>query len=153
MRQIDSRIDIAAPAALVWAILADFRTYGRWNPLILGVLGMASAGRRIEIRVRARAGGDVTCRPIIVRLREPREMDWVETWRWPGVYRSERRFRIETLPSGDVRFHHGERVDGMLAPLLGVRRAGTQSELDAMNRALKQRAERAWVRPSTAQAA
>lgn len=152
MQEITSHIDIAAPAWLVWAILADFRTYGRWNPLIRGVLGRPVTGRRIEIRVRTSSGTDVNARPTISRVQEPREMKWVENWRVPGLFSSERRFRIEALPDGSVRFHHGERVHGLLVTMLGLRRRmRTMPGFNAMNNALKQRAERAWAhgpRPS-----
>jgi hypothetical protein len=39
MQEVHTPIDIEAPASLVWAILADFRTYGRCNPLVRGILG------------------------------------------------------------------------------------------------------------------
>jgi len=47
---------------------------------------------------------------------------------------------------GGVRFHHGEQVNGMMAPLLTQRRQlQTKSALDAMNTARKQRAQRAYA--------
>lgn len=143
--------DIAAPAFLVWAILADFGTYRRWNPLIRGVLGRAVSGRRIEIQLRGSSGADRTSRAFIARLREPHEMKWVESWRPRGLFSSERRLWIETPPRGGVRFHHGEQVRGMLAPIPAPRhRVRTQSGFDAMSTALKERAERAWAQGKTA---
>jgi hypothetical protein len=50
------------------------------------------------------------------------------------------------MPGGGVRFHHGERVRGLLVPLLVLRRRlRERPALDAMNSALKLRAERAWA--------
>lgn len=152
MLQVQTQIDIAAPASVVWAILADFGMYRRWNPLIRGVLGHPEVGRQIEIRIRAPSGSDVGARPTIVSIREDREMKWLECWAMPALFASERRFRIEPLSDGNVRFHHGEQVRGIMVPLLTHRRrVRGSSGLDAMNKALKQRAERAWAdrAPST----
>lgn len=147
MEETHSQVDIAVPATLVWAILADFRTYGRWNPLIRSILGHPETGRTIEIRVRSTTGSDLRSRPQIVCVREAREMRWLERWRIPGLFFSERRFRLEPLPQGGVRFHHDERAHGVLVALTGHRhRTLGKPGFDAMNAALKQRAERAWVR-------
>lgn len=138
MRETRTFVDIDASAAVVWGILTDFNAYGRWNPLIRGVLGRASEGRMIEIQLRA-GSGSASARPTIVRLREFREMQWLESWRLPGLYSSDRRFRIELRSSG-VRFHYSERCGGVLALLRG-RRAEPARAAAAMNTALKQRAE------------
>jgi hypothetical protein len=146
MSETHSQVDIAVPAALVWAILADFRTYGRWNPLIRSILGHPLAGRTIEISVRAASGEERRSRPKVVVIREGREMKWLDRWPIPGLFSSERRFRIVPLPQGGVRFHHDERAQGVLVFLLGLRRRQrSQPGFDAMASALKQRAERAWV--------
>ena len=146
MQEVQTYIDIGAPASLVWAILADFATYRRWNPLIRGVLGRPSNGAEIEISLRSPQGEDVSIRSTIVRVREPRELRWRERWTVPGLFSSERRFRIEPLDEGGVRFHHGEQARGIMVPLLNQRRRlRGKSGFDAMNTALKQRAERAWA--------
>jgi hypothetical protein len=151
MRQVQTFIDIQAPASLVWAILADFGTYRRWNPLIRDILGRSTNGAEIEVRLRSAKGDDVKVRSKIVRSREPRELRWHDHWTVPGMFSSERHFMIEALPEGGVRFHHGEQAQGMLTPLLGERRRlRAKSSLDAMNTALKQRAERAYAKaPAT----
>ena len=144
MQQVQTYIDIQAPASLVWAIVADFGTCGRWNPLIRSVLGRPSAGAEIELRLRTPQGGNVNIRSTVMRSRAPRELRWLDRWSLPGRLSSERRFRIESLPEGGVRFHHGEQVQGLMAPLLSQRRRmRSESALEGMNTALKQRAERA----------
>jgi hypothetical protein len=146
MRQVHTHVDIDAPAAVVWGILADFGMYRRWNPLIRSVLGRAESGRQIEVRLAAPPGADLAARLTIVYLRQHHEMRWVEWWSVPGLYASERRFRLEPLPGGAVRFHHGEQVRGVMVPLLGRRRRlRGRAGFEAMNAALKQRAEQAWA--------
>lgn len=145
MREVQTQIDIRAPAAVVWAILLDFGMYRRWNPLIRDVLGRPAIGRRIEIQLRPPSGTEVRARPTIVAFREDREMKWLERWTIPALFASERRFWIEPLAGEGVRFHHGEQVRGLMVPLLEQRRRlRGRLGLDAMNTALKRRAEHAW---------
>jgi hypothetical protein len=144
MQEVQTFIDINAPAGLVWAILADFRTYARWNPFIRGVAGRSASGARIELRLKTPAGDDVRVKSQVVRSNEPRELRWLERWLLPGLFSSEHRFRIESLPGGGVRFHHAEQVRGLMVPLLRQRHLlRGRRGFDAMNVALKQRAERA----------
>ena len=144
MQQVQTHIDIEAPASLVWAILADFGRYQRWNPLIRGVLGHLRTGAQIEVKLRSPRGEELSVRAMVVHVREERELRWRERWTLPGLFSSERRFRVEPLPRGGVRFHHGEQVEGIMVPLLTRRRRlRVQLGFDAMNTALKRRAERA----------
>jgi hypothetical protein len=151
MRQIHTHIDIEAPASVVWGVLSDFGMYRRWNPLISGILGHAASGRQIEVRLAAPPGADVAARLTIVYLRREEAMTWLEWWTVPGLFASERRFRIEPLQGGAVRFHHGEQVRGILVPLLGRRRRlRGRAGFEAMNTALKQRAEKLWAQGAPA---
>ena len=147
MEEIRTHVDIDAPAAVVWSILANFPAYGRWNPLIRGVLGRAAEGRTIEIRTR-HARGEKSTRPTIVRLRENRELQWIEQSRLPGLYAAERSFRIEMRSHG-VRLHHSERASGLLA-WTARRPRLSPAALEGMNRALKQRAEHGGQAPARA---
>ncbi len=151
MQQVQTHIDIEAPASLVWAILADFGRYQRWNPLISGVLGQPRTGARIEIKLRSPRGVEFSVRATVVHVREERELRWCERWTLPRLFSSERRFRVEQLPRGGVRFHHSEQARGIMVPLLAKRRRLLgQSGFDAMNAALKRRAERAWATSAAA---
>lgn len=80
-------------------------------------------------------------------MREERKMKWQECGFAPWLFASESRAWIELLSPGDVRFQHGERVLGVLLPLLlERRRLRARFGLDVMNPALlKGRAERAWA--------
>jgi len=144
VQQVQTHIDIEAPASLIWAILADVGRYQRWNPLIRGIHGHIRTGAQIEIRLNLPGGEEVRVRATIVYVREERELRWRDRWALPGLFSSERRFRFEQLPHGRVRLYHGERAQGILVPLLTKRRRlRGEAGFDAMNIALKQRAERA----------
>lgn len=147
MREISTHVDIQAGASLVWDILTDFGTYRRWNPLIGSVLGFARRGHTILLtqkRGAVRTGREKTVIRTVKHVREPRELHWRGNWAHESLFASERRFRIESLADGRVRFHQSERFRGMAVPFLwaGLRRHLT-SDFAAMNLAIKARAERA----------
>jgi hypothetical protein len=155
MREIATHIDIDADASLVWSILTHFGAYRRWNPLIASVLGFARRGHTIMLvqrRGAVRTGRETTVIRIVGRVREPYELHWRGSCAHESWFASERRFRIDALAPGRVRFHQSERFDGIAAPFLwrGLRRS-VASDFAAMNHALKAQAERieagfAWMR-------
>jgi len=144
MHEIRTQVDINASASLVWGILTDFRSYKRWNPFIRRVLGDAQVGNSIEVTQDVAAIGGSTFRSTVTHVREPRELRWLGGWTLPGLYSAEHRFGIESRPDGGVRLHHDGKYRGVVVPFLQRRLQLTmQPAFDAMNAALKQRAERA----------
>jgi hypothetical protein len=146
MQEISTQIDIDASASIVWGILTDFGAYRRWNPLIASILGFARRGHTIMLiqkRGSLHAGRETTVIRHVAHVREPYELQWRGNWAHQWVFASERRFRIESLPEGRVRFHQSERFDGIAATFLwrGLQRK-LMAGFGAMNRALKERAER-----------
>jgi len=151
MLQIATHIDIDADAALVWEILTDFATYQRWNPLVRSVRGAAQRGDTIVISEKrsrhgklTRSSTSATMRRTVKHVREPHELYWRGTWGSQRIYTSERRFRIEALRAGGVRFYQSEHFRGFAVPFLwlSLRRERVPA-FGAMNWALKARAERA----------
>lgn len=158
MREISTHVDIHASASLVWDILTDFATYRRWNPLIRCVLGAPRRGDTILIteqrgtapRASLRDTRGTTVRRMVKHVREPRELYWLGTWGTASVFASERRFRIESLANGNVRFHQSERFRGAVVPLLwSVLQRRLEPGFSGMNQALKARAERAHTEQET----
>lgn len=149
MREICTHTDIQASASVVWAILTDFATYRRWNPAVHSILGTPRRGSTIVVTERRAAFSPwsdeaLSTRRTVKHVREPRELYWIGTWGSASVFACERRFRIESLETGKVRFHQNERFRGAAVPFLwaGLRRR-LLTDFGAMNDALKQRAERA----------
>ena len=144
MLEIRTHVDIDASASLVWGILTDFRSYRRWNPFIRGIVGQAQMGDSIEVTQDVVAFGGSTFRSTVTHVREPRELRWLSGWAIPGLYSAENRFGIETRPDSGIRFHHGGKFRGVVVPFLQRRLQSTmQPAFEAMNVALKRRAERA----------
>jgi len=143
MKQIHSSIDIKAPASAVWAILTDFAMYKRWNPYIGAILGRPNNGTALRMTLQRNGRAVMSTSSLLTHVREPRELRWRRRHLAPGLYTTERWFRIESLPAGGVRFHQSEQIKGLFASFLsrGNRRA-TEECFHAMNHALKARAER-----------
>lgn len=86
----------------------------------------------------------MTFRPTILVADPGRELRWLGHLLIGGVFDGEHRFAIEPLGEDHVRFTHEERFSGFLAGPLGKLIHGATVEgFSAMNRALKERAERA----------
>jgi hypothetical protein len=140
MREIRTEIDIDAPADVVWRVLTDFPAYDSWNPFIREAVGVVAAGERLTVRMDA-GGREWTLRPRVLVADAPRELRWRGRLGMPGVFDGEPIFEIEPR-AGGVRFVHREAFRGVLVPvLLAVLRDETLRGFEAMNDALRTRAE------------
>lgn len=146
MRQIATDIQINASAASVWSILIDLRAYPDWNPLIQRASGTVEAGGVIELFI---AAPGLASRQVPVKLLtvDPgRELRWLGRLFMPQLLDGDHSFVIEPLSGGRVRLVQQERFSGLLVPfaapwLMPNMTAG----FEAMNRALKSRAERSGI--------
>jgi hypothetical protein len=160
MREVCTHVDINAGPSRVWAILIDFAAYPRWNPLIRNVRGSPSQGDRVQVTEQLSAGSlGVSPSPVTTVERtlkyasESHQLSWLGDWLSAWIYATERRFRIEALPEGGVRFHQSESFSGVLAGFAWSRlRRDLPPAFDGMNNALKARAERAESHPAKAEA-
>jgi len=81
-------------------------------------------------------------RPTVQTAERPRELRWLGRLGIPGLFDGEHRFRIEGVETDSVRFVQEEHFTGLLAPLvLRFVERGTRQGFEAMNQALKARAE------------
>lgn len=65
MNHIETRIDIDAPAASVWATLTGFEAYPEWNPRSR-ITGVAAPGERLVVAPGPDAEGMPTFRPRVL---------------------------------------------------------------------------------------
>jgi hypothetical protein len=141
-REIKTTIEIDAPTNTVWAVLTDFSRYSEWNPFIRSIRGKAQQGEPLEILIQPPGGTGMTFRPIILALQPEAELRWLGRLILPGIFDGEHQFQLEPIGEGRTRLIHGEVFSGLLVPLLW-RNLDTQTRqgFEAMNHALKQRAE------------
>jgi hypothetical protein len=133
--------EIAAPAARVWDILTDLNSYPRWNPEISVEKGRLAVGETLTLRMHT-DGGTSTVRPTVRAADPGRELRWTSHYHEVGgLADAEHRFTIETAGPGRVRFTQAETFRGIGVPFFHGALAASCSKFDAMNAALKARAE------------
>jgi len=143
MPEIKYTIDISASAARVWDILSDFPAYPSWNPFIRSISGAQVAGSRLNVTIQPQGGRPMAIAPTLLNFSPLKELRWKGQLLLPGVFDGEHYFQLSERADGSVRLMHGEVFSGMLVPIFfrGALRRGTELGFQAMNHALKQRAE------------
>ena len=141
-RHIETTIDIMAPPERVWEILTDFPAYPSWNPFIVSAYGEPTVGAWLEVHIQPKGKRALMFRPTVLVAEPDRELRWRGRMLLPGLFDGEHFFRIEDR-SGTVHFVHGETFSGLLVGLVRGTLNATRSGFEAMNTALKERAERA----------
>lgn len=142
MKELRTAIEIDAPADAVWAILTDLGQFAAWNPFIPEAEGEVREGARLKVRIAPPGGKAMTFTPTVTKVEPGREFRWLGRLLLPGLFDGEHIYEIEPLAEGGVRLVHREAFRGVLVPLfwknLDTR---TRQGFEAMNAALKQRAE------------
>jgi hypothetical protein len=143
MAQIATSIEIAASPATVWEILADFPSYPSWNPFVKSIAGSKEPGARLDVTLQPAGGRATTLKPRLLVCDAPREFRWKGQLGIPGIFDGEHSFQLSSLGSGKTLFRHGEKFTGLLVPFVfrGALKRATERGFEAMNRALKLRAE------------
>ena len=140
--QLHAEIAIEATPERVWEILTDFAAYPAWNAFIPCISGPGTVGSRLDVQMRPPGGRSMQLRPTVLAAAPSQELRWLGQLGVPGLFDGEHRFRIEPLGTNRVRFVQEERFMGLLAPLvLRFIERGTRRGFEAMNQALKVRAE------------
>lgn len=141
MKQIDTSIRIDATPAIVWGILTDFAAYPSWNPFITRIEGVVRVGERLIIRVVPHGQKGMAFRPRVLVAETERQLRWKGRLIVTGLFDGEHIFRIEPASDG-IRFHHSEQFTGLLPHMMPVSSfEAIRKGFEAMNSALKQRAE------------
>jgi hypothetical protein len=130
---------IGAPPMAVWAILTDLGRYPEWNPLFLEAAGDIIAGQRIRLRSKQPAAGrPMTIKPKIIVAEPGVELRWASSL--PGIIGGEHSFALSAVDGG-TRLVQSESFRGLLVPFSGKTLARTEAAFQALNQALKERAE------------
>lgn len=115
-REVYTEVEIDAPPAAVWSVLADLGTWSQWNPVVHGVElhGPLAEGTRGTLSLNL--GGPVGVRKLGVvmeTVRENEELAWRggPQWLMSGCHR----FALHAMDSG-TRLVHTEVFSGPLAP-------------------------------------
>lgn len=140
MKEIQSEIEIGAPAAIVWKTLVDFQHYSDWNPFIHRISGTATVGEKIQIWIRTPGGKERKYAPVVSQVDDGRELRWLGK---SFLLEGEHSFSLQATSAKSTRFVQTEVFRGLLAGFFGKNTDNDIAEgFQEMNRALKGRAER-----------
>lgn len=151
MKYIYSEIEIKATPERVWHILTDFSSFPEWNPFIRTAKGEIRVGKRLKVKLKPPKGMGMTFKPKVLTARPNQELSWLGHLFIPWLFDGRHIFTIVPLDENKVMFVQRERFIGILVPLfwlIGVFK-NTLGGFEAMNQALKERAEQEPVSSNT----
>jgi hypothetical protein len=140
MHELRSEIDIDAPAETVWAILVDFDAYPEWNPLVRRMEGTPEVGERLKGRFAPTGGRALPATVELTELAPEQRLGWIGHLLFRGLLDGEHTFTIVPRDDG-VRLENVERFTGALTRLARPLLDRSLPAYDALNEALKGRAE------------
>ena len=141
MRTLHTEIGILAPAERVWAIVIDTDRWAEWSPFAKAS-GRFAVGERVKVVLTPPGKLPMTFNPTVVRLEPGRELRWLGHLGIRGLFDGEHGFRVVPEDVGRCRFEHFETFTGILStPVMWMVGEATRQGFEAMNRALKRRAE------------
>ena len=142
MPRIETKIQIDAPADIVWSELIDMSQYSEWNPFIEYEDGETSKGEKLQLKIVQPSGMSFSIKPTVTENRENQKFEWLGRLLMPGIFDGRHTFELAE-ENGTTTFRHYETFTGILKyPMgwFGVYRK-TRPGFELMNQKLKQRAE------------
>ena len=137
--KITTSIIINASSQKVWAILTNFQAYPKWNPFVKYIAGDQEVGSKLEIHLDG-----MIFKPLIKQYNHEKELSWLGYLWVKGLFDGYHSLKINKIGNEQCEFIHEEEFKGILVPLLKHKlQTETQLGFIQMNKALKNRAERA----------
>lgn len=139
--ELHTEIDIGAPPDVVWTVLTDLDRWSDWNPFITSSIGKPEVGETLINRMEPPGGKAMTFKPKVTVVEDETTFEWLGKAGIAGLFDGRHRFELEASPSG-TKLTQRESFDGILVRF--ARKSldtTTKSAFEAMNVALKARAE------------
>jgi len=141
MYEMRTEIDIAAAPSDVWRVLTDAASFSDWNPFIRRMEGELREGGNLKVEVGSPGRSSMKFRPRLLCVQPGKELRWRGRLVLPGLFDGEHVFELHPTAEG-TRFVHREEFSGILVPVLkGMLQRDALPGFEAMNQALKERAE------------
>jgi hypothetical protein len=139
---ISRKININSPPDTVWKILTDLESYEKWNPFIVSSKGNPCVGEILVNRMEPPGGKAMTFKPRVTIVEENSVFEWLGSAGIPGIFDGRHRFELKETSSG-TQLTHSETFSGLLVRTFRESLdTHTLQGFQAMNEALKVRAEK-----------
>jgi len=140
---IEWGIDIAAPPARVWAVLAAHAHYSDWNTQLAWLGAPASLGATLHLRLVADGADPYEFKPLVTAWEPERRFTWLAITGMPRLFDGEHTFTLEPLGERGTRVVNREEYRGVLSLLMKnlPMMAGAPAGFRKMNEELRRRAE------------
>lgn len=139
--ELHTEIDIETTPEAVWQVLIDLERWAEWNPFITSSVGNAEVGETLVNRMEPPGGKAMTFKPEVTVVEDGKTFEWLGKLGFPGVFDGRHRFDVEASSTG-TRFTQSESFDGVLVRFLRKSvDTSTKAGFEAMNVALKAKAE------------
>jgi hypothetical protein len=133
---------INASADKVWNVLTDFGSYPDWNPFVIKLEGDTQEGNQIVVNLKMEGSKPQTFQPMVLKKELNKEFRWKGKLFVQGLFDGEHYFQLNRISENETEFIHGEVFSGVLvAPIMSLIGEKTENGFNAMNSALKSRAE------------
>jgi hypothetical protein len=140
--QIETQVQIHAPAERVWSVLLDFPSHAQWNPFIRQIQGRAEVGEKLHVQIQPVGGSEMAFSPTVLVVKPYEEFRWKGQFIVPGLFDGEHYFLLRSDGAGGVSWVHGEKFSGLLVPFFrSSLETGTRAGFQTMNEALKKISE------------
>ena len=143
-RELRTEILIDAEPDRVWDILTDKDAMGEWNPFIKEMSGELRKGERLRVLLKQPNRKAMAIKPKVLEASPGKELRWIGHMGVPGLFDGEHIFELHPAGPNGTRFVQREQFGGLLIPMLWkMLETDTREGFEAMNMALKERAEAA----------
>jgi hypothetical protein len=135
---------MAAPAALVWEVLADWKDYPAWNPYVLCLTGEQQVGETLQLSV-ATAQQPMQLSPRLVEWEDGHGFAWRGRALFYGLFETDHYFAVTPLAPERTRVEQWEDFRGVLAYFLRnntAMQAELQQRFQQMHQALEEEVHR-----------
>src|SRR5690606_21669294 len=139
---LETQLMTNAPAAAVWDVLSNVKTYPAWSPSDRALEGTPIVGIRTEVLLQQRGVSSTKMKPIFLKVDKARALRWKGRLGMIGIFDGEHYFILENISAEQTRLIQGEIFSGILVPFLKKMIHGnTLAGFEAFNAAIKKRVE------------